>query len=563
MIKVSLPQQQALLVVVFNYYLISMKKNLLIKVGIALSIFIVPILIEIVGSGLLNIRNSDSKSIQEYQPQFVELKNGDSYNLEAKFITKKINGKEIRLLGYNGTIPGPTIKVKKGDEITVKFINNTDINSTIHSHGLRLDNEFDGVPDSTQPMVKPGETFTYKLKFPDEGMYWYHPHFKEDYAQEMGLYGNYFVVSDNEKYWSKVNYEVPLIIDDLKLQSDGQIESFDPSFTNYVLMGRYGNKMFLNGEDDYKVSFKKGSVVRFYLTNVANTRVFNFKVNGAKMKLVGGDNGKFEKETYVDSITISPSERYIVEVLFDEEGLFKIVNSNPVSKTDLGTVYITSENASNNYVSEFTNLRKNSDIIADIDKFRPYFNKTVDKHLKIDIDTSKMTEAMKGMPCHSMGGGIVMGQCSEEERQRLSKTSSDDEKIEWEDNMEVLNSISTNESIQWKLVDTDTGKYNKNIDWNFMVGDIKKIEIFNDPNSSHPMQHPIHFHGQRFLVVSVNGEKVDNLVWKDTVLIEKGDRIEIIMDVTNPGTWMAHCHIAEHLEDGMMFEFKVGKLNLK
>jgi suppressor of ftsI len=546
-------------------------KRLIIKLGLILLVFAIPILIEAIAGGAFNSKNESStinntstinvEDLEEYTPEFVELKNGDTYDLEAKFITKKVEGKELKLFGYNGTIPGPTIKVNKGDEITINFLNNTDVDSTIHSHGLRLDNEFDGVPDSTQPVVKPGETFTYKLKFPDEGIYWYHPHFREDYAQEMGLYGNYFVVSDNKDYWSKVNYEVPLIVDDFKLLPTGDMEPFDKNLTNFVLMGRYGNKMFLNGEVDYKVSFKKGSVARFYLTNVANTRVFNFKINGAKMKLVGGDNGKYEREEFIDSITIAPSERYIVEVLFDKEGEYKIENSNPISQTTLGMVYVKTENVKDNYVSEFNTLRENTDIIADIDKFRPYFDKTADKKLRIDIDMSKMMDSMQGMPCHSMGNGIVMGNCTEEEKQEFLSVNQlhEDETIEWEDNMEMMNFMSTTENVQWKLVDESTGKANMDIDWSFKVGDVVKIEIFNDPNSLHPMQHPIHLHGQRFLVTSINGEKVDNLVWKDSVLVEMGDRVEIIMDVTNPGTWMAHCHIAEHIEDGMMFEFKVNE----
>ena len=73
----------------------------------------------------------------------------------------------------------------------------------------------------------------------------------------------------------------------------------------------------------------------------------------------------------------------------------------------------------------------------------------------------------------------------------------------------------------------------------------------------HAMQHPIHFHGQRFLVLTTNGVKNDNLVWKDTTLIQKGDTVEILVDMENPGNWMAHCHIAEHLESGMMFNFRV------
>lgn len=95
------------------------------------------------------------------------------------------------MLAYNGSIPGPLIKVPQGAEITLNFKNDTDVDSTIHSHGVRVENKFDGVPDVTQEEVKPGESFTYKLKFSDVGMFWYHPHIREDYAQELGLYGNF------------------------------------------------------------------------------------------------------------------------------------------------------------------------------------------------------------------------------------------------------------------------------------------------------------------------------------------------------------------------------------
>ena len=95
------------------------------------------------------------------------------------------------------------------------------------------------------------------------------------------------------------------------------------------------------------------------------------------------------------------------------------------------------------------------------------------------------------------------------------------------------------------------------IGWNFHVGDKVKIRIFNDPNSMHAMQHPIHFHGQRFLILSRNGVTNTNLVWKDTVLVPAGQTVDILLDASNPGTWMAHCHIAEHLESGMMFSYRV------
>ena len=147
----------------------------------------------------------------------VELKNGDTYNLTAGFVEKKLGNRSYRMLAYNGSIPGPLIKAEQNAEVTINFKNNTDIEITIHSHGLRLDNAFDGVPDMTQKPVKPGKSFTYKIKFPDAGMYWYHPHMREDYAQELGLYGNYLVTPSESGYWNPVNREVPLLTFLLKM----------------------------------------------------------------------------------------------------------------------------------------------------------------------------------------------------------------------------------------------------------------------------------------------------------------------------------------------------------
>ena len=131
--------------------------------------------------------------------------------------------------------------------------------------------------------------------------------------------------------------------------------------------------------------------------------------------------------------------------------------------------------------------------------------------------------------------------------------------IEWDDDMQMMNELSTKEMTNWKVVDQDTGKANMDIDWKFKVGDVVKIRITNDATSAHPMQHPVHFHGQRFLVLDRNGMQQTNLVWKDTVLVPAGQYVDILLTITNPGDWMAHCHIAEHLEAGMMFAFTVAE----
>ena len=252
---------------------------------------------------------------QAKSSEIVKLKNGDSYNLTASIVKKNINGEEVKMLAYNGSIPGPLIKVPQNSEITINFKNDTDVDSTLHSHGIRLENKFDGVPDVTQDVVKPGASFTYKLKFPDAGIFWYHPHVREDYAQELGLYGNFLVIPKEKDYWAEVDREEALFLDDI-LMTNGQIAPFSKSIVNHTLMGRFGNVMLVNGKSDYSLNIKQGERVRFYVTNAANTRVFNFSIPNTQMKLVGADNGRYEKEEWIDSVIIGPSEREIVEIWF-------------------------------------------------------------------------------------------------------------------------------------------------------------------------------------------------------------------------------------------------------
>jgi FtsP/CotA-like multicopper oxidase with cupredoxin domain len=130
--------------------------------------------------------------------------------------------------------------------------------------------------------------------------------------------------------------------------------------------------------------------------------------------------------------------------------------------------------------------------------------------------------------------------------------------IEWEDDMVDVNRMTNPTNMRWKLVDRQTGAEGRSIDWRFRVGDQVKIRIVNEMDSDHPMHHPFHIHGAgRFLILSRDGVAEPNLVWKDTVLIPTGQTVDILLDVTHPGIWMAHCHIAEHHESGMFLTFRV------
>jgi FtsP/CotA-like multicopper oxidase with cupredoxin domain len=510
------------------------KKIIYTSVGV---IIILLILISTLQKSGFSSITSETALVKE--SQIVELKNGDTYDLTTSIVKKVIAGNEVKMLAYNGSIPGPLMKVSQGSEVTINFKNETDVPSTLHSHGLRLDNAFDGVPPETQKEVKPGESFTYKLKFPDAGMYWYHPHVREDYAQELGLYGGYLVTPTNPNYWNTVNREEALFIDDI-LMENGEVAPFDIKKADHALMGRYGNVFLVNGSDAYTLQAKKGEVIRLYVTNTANVRPFNFTIAGAKMKLVGGDSGAYEKEQWVDAVTISPSERAVVEVLFGKAGTYDIQNKTPEGTNKLGAVNVSENSSDMSYASVFNSLKTHIDVVKSIDPFRSYFSKSLDKEIKLSVDLSGGMGMGGGhmMPDGSMMGGSMM------------HASTDG--IEWNDS-----GMMNMDDVNWKIIDVMTGKENMDINWDFKVGEKVKIRITNDPGSPHPMQHPVHFHGQRFLVLNKNGVQQNNLVWKDTVLVPSGQYVEILLDVSNPGIWMAHCHIAEHLESGMMFNYTV------
>jgi FtsP/CotA-like multicopper oxidase with cupredoxin domain len=118
--------------------------------------------------------------------------------------------------------------------------------------------------------------------------------------------------------------------------------------------------------------------------------------------------------------------------------------------------------------------------------------------------------------------------------------------------MPAMNWAATADQVRWVLRDPATGHENMDIDWRFHRGDVVKLRLVNERRALHGMQHPIHLHGQRFLVVAVNGVPATDLAWKDTVLVPAGAVVDLLLDLSNPGRWMLHCHIAEHLGSGMM-----------
>ncbi len=469
----------------------------------------------------------------------IPLSNNDTFALSGDIITSTIAGENLEMYGYNGQTPGPLIKVKQGDKITVQFTNNIDFPTTVHWHGLRLDYTSDGVPGITQDPIQPGESFEYNLTFPDEGIFLYHPHVRTEMQMEKGLYGNILVESDKP---IQVDYKVPLILDDISIV-DGSLEKFEPNKVTKTLMGRFGNTMMINGNADYSLEVKQGEIARFYLTSTANTRTFDFGVEQHKMKLVGDDASYYEKESLVESVIIASSERRTADVLFDRAGEFNIIHSTPEKTYVLGRVIVSpSSMAENN--SDFYKTTKNLEIIQEIDPFRKFFSADPDLELEFDLKTATVMQEDHA-------------EMSDNDTMVMNKHESKMDPIEWEDGMPEMNAMSDDENTNWILRDIKSGNEGFDINYQANVGDVKKIRLINNPDSAHPMQHPIHLHGQRFLVLNENEIPNENLAWKDSVLVPTGSTVDILVEFSNPGQWAMHCHILEHAEAGMITEVTV------
>jgi FtsP/CotA-like multicopper oxidase with cupredoxin domain len=240
---------------------------------------------------------------------------------------------------------------------------------------------------------------------------------------------------------------------------------------------------------------------------------------------------------------IAPAERYIVDVRFPDSGVVAVTNRvqaldhltgaiHPETDT-VAVVRVEQVAASPDYAADFAVLRRDDTMSAEMARYRHFFARPVDRILTLAMRVVHLPPSMSAM----LGGASVP--------------------IEWNDGMGAMNAMATSNDVRWVLRDSATSKENMDIAWRFQQGDVVKVRIYNDPVGPHAMDHPIHLHGQRMLVLSRNGVPNPYLAWKDTALIPAGQVTDLLFDLSNPGRWMLHCHIAEHRGARMMMVLSV------
>ena len=478
--------------------------------------------------------------------QVMRLAGGDTLDLVAGVVRRTLAGRSYTMFGFNGQYPGPLLMVERGARLTVRFANRLPQPSTVHWHGVRLDNRFDGVPGLTQPEVAPGGSFTYQLVFPDAGIYWYHPHVREDIQQDLGLYGNIFVRGPRVPAAGAPHHEEFLILDDI-LVGDAGLVPYGAGSPTHAAMGRFGNVYLVNGEPRWRLAVNRGAVVRFYLTNASATRTFNLSFgDGVRLKLIGSDLGEYRHSEWVSSVVIAPAERYVVEARFEQAGTVALLNrvhaldhlyGKFVAVSDtLGTVAVGSARAAPDRAAAFARPNRNAAAAAEQDSLLARAANAPRRTLELRVQFT-------GLPFVT------------ERLMRLDSIYFNP--VEWDGTMPGMNWATTGRQARWMLRDPASGAENMDVRWRFRRGDVVRLTLAGARDVLHGMQHPIHVHGQRFLVLAVNGVPNQNQVWKDTALIPAGGTVELLVELTNPGRWMVHCHIAEHLASGMMMAFDV------
>ncbi len=217
---------------------------------------------------------------------------------------------------YNGTVPGPMIRVTEGDRVRILLKNELSQPTTIHWHGIAVPNAMDGIPDVTQKAIQPGETFTYEFVAQPAGTYIYHSHFDGDVQVSAGLYAP-FIIDPKEPATPNPDVDVDLIFSEW-LVKNGQTYAAMP------MAGMEPNYFTINGKaypDTETIQVKKGQLVRLRLTGIGQL-VHPIHLHGVPFKIVATDGHPVPVAAQLtkDTVLVSPGERYDIEFVATETG---------------------------------------------------------------------------------------------------------------------------------------------------------------------------------------------------------------------------------------------------
>ena len=265
------------------------------------------------------------------------------------------------MLGFNGSTPGPELRLRQGEFLDVRFLNRIDQPSAVHWHGLRSDNAMDGVPGLTQDVVPPGDEFAYRLRAPDAGTFWYHSHNRSTEQVARGLYGALIV---EEQTPPDVDHDLTVIIDDWRMTKTGTLAGGFNSMHDQAHQGRLGN--FARALIAPVTNVQRGDRLRLRLINVATDRIFPITITGIDGKVVALDGMPLLKPRDISSLVLAPAQRMdlIVDVTSSDPVGFNLATSD--GPLPLGKITVSGDN-SDRTASQITALTSNQIVQPDLE----------------------------------------------------------------------------------------------------------------------------------------------------------------------------------------------------
>lgn len=500
-----------------------------------------------------------------------------TYHLDIAREAVNITGRPVEKITVNGRIPGPTLRFREGEDVTITVTNHLDEDTSVHWHGLLLPGEMDGVPGFNGfPGIRRGETFTYRFRIRQSGTYWYHAH---SVGQEQdGHYGS-IVITPKGKDPVQADRDYVVLISDFhedgwrsilaNLKMDSDYYQFNRrtlgDFFNDVgkkgfsaawnfsadwgamrmrptdLSDVTGYTFLINGktpEQNWTGLFRPGERVRLRFINASAMSFYDVRIPGLKMQVVSSD-GQDVEPVPVDEFRFGVAETYDVIVTPERDKAYTIV-AEPIDRTGfaLGTLATREK-----MIGEKPEPRPRALLtMADMG-----MNHTAAGHHGHDgmMSMKQMAEASGWANAGTPAGSRALGYAD----LRFLGTQKDTRQPQ----REILVRLGGNMT---RYIWTINGKkFEDSGPINLNYGERIRLKFVNDTMMAHPM----HLHGM--FVQLENGQPAGKLPNKHTIIIPPGQSYSALLTADEPGEWAFHCHLLYHMMAGMMNKVVVARLD--
>lgn len=423
-------------------------------------------------------------------------------------------GPETVLWSYGGASPGPVIRARQGELVRVRLRNELPQPTSVHWHGIRIDNAMDGVPGMTQNLVASGDSFDYSFVAPDAGTYWYHSHNKSWEQLARGLYGPLII---EEAVPLPVDREMVLVIDDWRLGEDRQIHAASfGHLHDWSHAGRLGNWLTINGVSRPDLEVRRGERLRLRLINCANARILKLNFAGLAPQLIALDGQPLPAPEGIEpdgTLTLAPAQRadLLLDVTLDPGEAVELFEASREKRIAIGRFHC------RGYVEKG---------LAGSTLEMPPPNGLPEPDLS---DPLLLEVEMAGGAMGGLRSALYQGRS-------LSPRELAEEGQVW-----ALNGVAG--MPEQPLARIPAGR-----------------SVLLQFRNRTAWPHAMHIHGHHFRAVARNGKTLPVAKaepWRDTELVEREEAVSLAFVADNPGKWLVHCHMLEHQAAGMKTWFEV------